>query len=31
VSVEERALASKLGGPYREYMSRTKRFIPFVI
>ena len=31
VAVEERALATKLGDPYREYMMRTKRFIPFVI
>ncbi len=31
VVVEEKALLETLGGPYREYMSRTKRFIPFVI
>lgn len=31
VSVEERALLETLGEPYRDYMSRTKRFIPFVI
>ena len=31
VAVEERALLDTLGEPYREYMSRTKRFIPFVI
>lgn len=31
VAVEERALLTVLGAPYREYMSRTKRFIPFVI
>ncbi len=31
VAVEERALLETLGEPYREYMSRTKRFIPFVI
>ncbi|MCX6549544.1 MAG: isoprenylcysteine carboxylmethyltransferase family protein [Acidobacteria bacterium] len=30
VSVEERALATTIGGPYRRYMSRTKRFVPFV-
>jgi len=30
VWVEERALVSSLGEPYREYMQRTKRFIPFV-
>jgi protein-S-isoprenylcysteine O-methyltransferase Ste14 len=31
VAVEERALLATLGEPYRKYMSRTKRFIPFVI
>lgn len=31
VAVEERALATKLGAPYLEYMARTKRFIPFVV
>jgi protein-S-isoprenylcysteine O-methyltransferase Ste14 len=31
VSVEERALLQTLGEPYRDYMSRTKRFIPLVI
>lgn len=31
VTVEEKALLETLGEPYREYMSRTKRFIPFVI
>jgi protein-S-isoprenylcysteine O-methyltransferase len=31
VAVEERALLDTLGTPYREYMSRTTRFIPFVI
>jgi protein-S-isoprenylcysteine O-methyltransferase len=31
VSVEEKAFLTTLGEPYREYMSRTKRFIPFVI
>jgi protein-S-isoprenylcysteine O-methyltransferase Ste14 len=31
VHVEERALLATLGDPYREYMSRTKRFIPFVV
>jgi protein-S-isoprenylcysteine O-methyltransferase Ste14 len=30
VRVEERALQSALGGRYQEYMTRTKRFIPFV-
>jgi len=31
VRVEERVLAAKLGAPYSDYMSRTRRFIPFVI
>jgi protein-S-isoprenylcysteine O-methyltransferase Ste14 len=31
VAVEERALLDTLGTPYREYMSRTKRFIPFFL
>jgi protein-S-isoprenylcysteine O-methyltransferase Ste14 len=31
VVVEEQALLATLGEPYRDYMSRTKRFIPFVI
>ena len=31
VAVEERALVETLGEPYRQYMARTKRFIPFVI
>ena len=31
VSVEERALLETLGEPYRDYMARTKRFIPLVI
>jgi protein-S-isoprenylcysteine O-methyltransferase Ste14 len=31
ISVEERALATDLGPPYREYMRRTKRLIPFLI
>jgi protein-S-isoprenylcysteine O-methyltransferase Ste14 len=31
VSVEEAALLKTLGEPYRAYMSRTKRFIPFVV
>jgi protein-S-isoprenylcysteine O-methyltransferase Ste14 len=30
VRVEERALQASLGEPYREYMQRTKRFIPYV-
>jgi protein-S-isoprenylcysteine O-methyltransferase Ste14 len=31
IRVEERALATQLGVPYREYMRRTKRLIPFLI
>lgn len=31
VRVEEAALVSVLGEPYRRYMERTKRFIPFVL
>jgi len=31
VRVEERALAEELGQPYRDYMQRTRRFIPFVV
>lgn len=30
VRVEETALVTVIGDPYRQYMSRTKRFIPFV-
>ena len=30
VVVEERALAATIGDPYRSYMRRTKRFVPFV-
>ena len=30
VGVEERALLATIGDPYRSYMSRTKRFVPFV-
>ena len=30
VRVEEAALLSGLGEDYREYMARTKRFVPFV-
>lgn len=29
--VEERELSAALGEPYREYMSRTRRLIPFVL
>jgi protein-S-isoprenylcysteine O-methyltransferase Ste14 len=28
--VEERALIEGIGEPYREYMSRTRRLIPFI-
>ena len=31
VKAEEKALLSTLGEPYRVYMTRTKRFIPFII
>ncbi len=30
VHVEEQALCEALGQPYRDYMKRTRRFIPFV-
>jgi protein-S-isoprenylcysteine O-methyltransferase Ste14 len=30
VWVEEKTLVNGLGEPYREYMKRTKRFIPFL-
>lgn len=30
VHVEERALCTALGEPYREYMKRTRRFIPYL-
>ena len=30
VGVEERALLGTIGGSYRNYMKRTKRFVPFV-
>ena len=30
VNVEERALAAVIGDPYRRYMSRTTRFVPFL-
>lgn len=30
VRVEERALCADLGQPYRDYMQRTRRFIPHV-
>jgi protein-S-isoprenylcysteine O-methyltransferase Ste14 len=31
IRVEERALVQNLGEPYRSYMKRTKRLIPFLI
>lgn len=31
VRVEERALLATLGEPYRDYMQRTKRFIPLFL
>jgi len=31
VRVEERALLETVGEPYRAYMARTARFIPFVV
>jgi protein-S-isoprenylcysteine O-methyltransferase Ste14 len=30
VNVEERALVAVVGDPYRHYMQRTKRFVPFL-
>jgi protein-S-isoprenylcysteine O-methyltransferase Ste14 len=30
VHVEERALVAVLGDPYRQYMTRTRRFVPFL-
>jgi len=31
VRIEERALVASMGDRYRDYMRRTRRFIPFVI
>ena len=31
IRVEERTLLRTLGDPYRAYMRRTKRLIPFVV
>ncbi len=31
IRIEEEALARELGSPYRDYMRRTRRLIPFVI
>lgn len=30
IRIEEALLAKKLGGPYQQYMARTKRLVPFV-
>ena len=30
IRVEEQALVETLGQPYRDYMTRTKRLIPFL-
>ncbi len=31
IAVEERVLQAQLGQPYRAYMRRTRRLIPFVL
>jgi protein-S-isoprenylcysteine O-methyltransferase len=31
VRVEERALLSAIGEPYRTYMKETKRFVPYIV
>jgi protein-S-isoprenylcysteine O-methyltransferase Ste14 len=31
IRIEEQALATHLGSPYRDYMRRTKRLIPFLV
>ena len=31
IKVEESALAAAIGDPYKKYMTRTKRLIPFVL
>jgi protein-S-isoprenylcysteine O-methyltransferase Ste14 len=31
IRIEEQALAADLGAPYRDYMRRTKRLIPFLV
>ena len=31
IHIEEKALARSLGAPYRSYMRRTKRLIPFLV
>lgn len=30
ISIEEQELAKQLGQPYKEYMQRTKRLIPYI-
>jgi protein-S-isoprenylcysteine O-methyltransferase Ste14 len=30
VHVEEQALCTDLGQPYRDYMQRTRRFVPYI-
>ena len=30
VRVEERALVAAIGEPYRAYVARTKRFVPYL-
>ena len=31
ISVEEQALVAALGEPYKQYMRRTRRIIPFLL
>jgi protein-S-isoprenylcysteine O-methyltransferase Ste14 len=31
IKIEEEALATDLGAPYRDYMRRTKRLVPFLV
>lgn len=31
ISAEEKALLEVIGEPYRQYMARTKKFIPFIV
>jgi protein-S-isoprenylcysteine O-methyltransferase Ste14 len=31
VAVEERALLQTIGGPYRDFMKKRKRFIPYIV
>jgi protein-S-isoprenylcysteine O-methyltransferase len=30
IRIEEALLAKRLGGPYQQYMARTKRLVPFI-